>query len=181
MSRNSTQKVFYRGSYPCDILCIGDAPGESEDSIGLPFIGLSGNLLDTLIKESGLSQYRVGITNATLCTPYIDDTRSSIREPNKEELKNCSPRLLDILKINSPKLVIALGKIAERTLKQLKVQHVMIPHPTDLLRSGGEESVNYARTILNIKDILKSSTLPPRKLHEENASKKSSTRVQRKH
>lgn len=172
--------MFYRGRYPCDILFIGDAPGESEDSIGLPFVGLAGNMLDTIIKESELSSYSIGITNAILCTPYDNDARDYIREPTKEELKNCSPRLLDLLKITSPKLIFALGKISERTLKQLKVQYVPLIHPHDILRSGGEESVSYARTILTIKATIKSHPLLPRKLHEENTAKKSNTRVQRK-
>ena len=164
--------MFYRGSFPCDILLVGEAPGESEDSTGLPFIGLSGNLLDLIIKESGLSKHRIGITNTVLCTPYEDSTRVSIREPTKEETKCCSERLLDFLKVNPPKLIIALGKVAERTLKQLKVQHQAVLHPSAILRSGGEESVAYARTILNLKEILKA--------YEENTSKKSNTRVQRK-
>jgi len=161
---------------------MGEAPGESEDSTGLPFVGLSGKLLDTIISDSGLSKYPVGITNTILCTPFEDSTRSSIREPSKEETKNCSSRLLNLLQINAPKLVIALGKVAERTLKQLKVQHHTIPHPSDILRSGGEESVSYARTVLTLKEILASTPLLPRKPieDEKNSSKKSSTRVQRK-
>jgi uracil-DNA glycosylase len=46
------RKVFARGSLPCDIALVGEAPGESEDTIGRPFCGPAGRVLDTIIKHS---------------------------------------------------------------------------------------------------------------------------------
>ena len=38
-----------RGTVPCDVLFIGEAPGVSEDTFGLPFVGPAGQLLDQII------------------------------------------------------------------------------------------------------------------------------------
>lgn len=38
-----------RGSLPCDVLFVGEAPGESEDVLGAPFKGPAGRLLDSVI------------------------------------------------------------------------------------------------------------------------------------
>lgn len=42
--------VLARGSVPCDILFIGEAPGESEDCLGQPFVGPAGQLLDRIVR-----------------------------------------------------------------------------------------------------------------------------------
>jgi len=46
------KKTFYRGAIPCDILCVGEAPGKSENVIGQPFIGPAGKLLDHILKRA---------------------------------------------------------------------------------------------------------------------------------
>ena len=38
--------VMARGKLPSPILFIGEAPGESENVVGLPFVGPAGRLLD---------------------------------------------------------------------------------------------------------------------------------------
>lgn len=43
--------VIARGSVPADVLFIGEAPGEGEDSTGIPFIGPAGRLLDDIITK----------------------------------------------------------------------------------------------------------------------------------
>lgn len=44
--------VLGRGDVPCDVLCVGEAPGESEDVIGQPFVGPAGKLLDRIIARA---------------------------------------------------------------------------------------------------------------------------------
>lgn len=52
----ATKVCLARGAVPCDILFIGEAPGQSEDALGKPFCGPAGKLLDQLINES-VNQY----------------------------------------------------------------------------------------------------------------------------
>lgn len=47
-----TRVVLYRGKVPCDVLFVGEAPGESEDVVGVPFVGPAGKLLDSMIQDA---------------------------------------------------------------------------------------------------------------------------------
>lgn len=131
----TTQKVFLRGNFPAEIVFVGEAPGLTEDSVGIPFVGRSGNLLDHLIETMKIRSY--AIVNSVLCTPY-EESKTSIRAPTKTELKNCSGRLAHFLKICKPKGVIAVGKKAEAALKLIPdLDWVGIYHPSFILRNGG--------------------------------------------
>lgn len=52
LSVQRSRVVLYRGQVPCDVLFVGEAPGESEDVVGTPFIGPAGKLLDAMIRGS---------------------------------------------------------------------------------------------------------------------------------
>jgi DNA polymerase len=61
---------------PCDVLFIGEAPGESEDAIGIPFIGPAGHLLGRIIDEALqhfsqaiIDTLRIGFTKSWLVSP----------------------------------------------------------------------------------------------------------------
>lgn len=44
--------VLARGTVPCDVLFVGEAPGVSEDALGLPFVGPAGQLLDQVVDRA---------------------------------------------------------------------------------------------------------------------------------
>lgn len=44
--------VHCRGDLPADVVFVGEAPGESEDCIGRPFVGPAGHLLDQIVARS---------------------------------------------------------------------------------------------------------------------------------
>lgn len=48
----ATRVVHYRGAIPCDVLFIGEAPGESEDVVGKPFWGPAGRELDKVVEQA---------------------------------------------------------------------------------------------------------------------------------
>lgn len=52
LSSRRSRVVLYRGKIPCDVLLVGEAPGDSEDVVGVPFVGPAGRLLDAMIAES---------------------------------------------------------------------------------------------------------------------------------
>ncbi|HIP18046.1 MAG TPA: uracil-DNA glycosylase, partial [Sulfurovum sp.] len=67
-SRNSV--VFGEGSPQADIMFIGEAPGATEDSMGKPFTGRSGELLTKMIENVLLiKREEVYITNIVKCRP----------------------------------------------------------------------------------------------------------------
>lgn len=48
----SHRRCLARGSLPCDVLFVGEAPGESEDVLGEPFRGPAGQLLDEIVRRA---------------------------------------------------------------------------------------------------------------------------------
>lgn len=44
--------VHARGTLPCDVAFVGEAPGVSEDTIGQPFVGPAGDVMDTVVRRS---------------------------------------------------------------------------------------------------------------------------------
>jgi uracil-DNA glycosylase len=43
-----------RGAKPAKIMILGEAPGQTEETLGIPFVGASGQELDRMIREAGL-------------------------------------------------------------------------------------------------------------------------------
>lgn len=115
----STRKAHPYFEPSCDILGIGEAPGESEDVRGFPFVGPAGKKLSKCINRALdllRDNYRVekrptiGLTNLVACLPQDDD---GLRAPNKLEILHCQPRLDQIVASCKPAWIICFGKPAK--------------------------------------------------------------------
>jgi uracil-DNA glycosylase len=167
---NATNHVLFRGSFPADVLFIGEAPGNSEDITGVPFIGSSGKLLDQIIKATEWS-FSCLIINTVACIPL--DTENNLTKPTKEQIAICSPRVLDCYNMANPKAVVFVGRTAEGLKKHLPLEEDGIPchtmyHPAYLLRKGGiwegggedrtwipvPVNLEYKRTVLRLQQFL---------------------------
>lgn len=95
--------ILGTGSLTAKGVIVGEAPGASEEEGGEPFIGRSGKLLRRLMKEVGIKDSDVYITNAVHCRPPEN------RTPTKGEIKNCAPWLKYELNQVEPKVVLLLG------------------------------------------------------------------------
>ncbi len=62
--------VFGAGNADAELMFVGEAPGASEDELGLPFVGRAGKLLETLLEEIGLERRDVFIANVLKCLRY---------------------------------------------------------------------------------------------------------------
>ena len=103
--------VFGSGDSKADLLLVGEAPGEEEDLRGEPFVGRAGKLLDKILKAIGYTRNtNVFITNIVKCRP-LDN-----RDPLPSEVEECLPYLNKQIELIKPKLIVALGKVAGKTL-----------------------------------------------------------------
>lgn len=98
------------GPQPCDVMVIGEAPGEREDDSGKPFVGRSGKLLEEELDRVGLSRKRVFITNAVSCRPPEN------RTPKKGEIAACKKWLAYQIAMVKPKFVLLLGATALKAI-----------------------------------------------------------------
>ncbi len=115
LSEHRKQPVFGVGSINADLMFIGEAPGAEEDRTGLPFIGRSGKLLDTLLlEELNVDRSMCYISNIVKCRPPEN------RDPKPEEIDSCRPYLKEQLGIIEPKGIITLGNFATRLLLETK-------------------------------------------------------------
>lgn len=104
------QVVFGEGSSDADLVCVGEAPGSREDETGRPFVGPAGKLLDRLLLSVGFQREEVYICNVLKSRPPGN------RDPRDEEIEACSPFLLRQLDLLDPKVIVAFGAFAARTL-----------------------------------------------------------------
>ena len=140
------QIVFGVGNPTADLMFVGEAPGADEDAQGVPFVGRAGQLLTKMIEAMGLRRDEVYIANVLKCRPPGN------RNPEPDEIATCEPFLFRQLASIEPKVVIALGAFAARTLLKTDVPisrlrgrvfdyrgAKLIPtfHPSFLLRSPG--------------------------------------------
>lgn len=151
------------GAPTARLVCVGEAPGASEDETGLPFVGAAGNLLTKILAAVELSREEVFITNVVKHRPPGN------RNPAPSEIEACSPYLVRQLELIKPKVIVAFGTFAAQTLLNTKmpigklrgevhryhgVPLVVTYHPAALLRNPSWkrptwEDVKLARRILD--------------------------------
>lgn len=139
LCKERTNTALFRGTLPCNILFLGEAPGESEDILGYPFVGPAGKLLDKLIADAQRRAEHLptyGITNIVACFPQVDRI---IRQPTEQEVAACRPRLVEIIHLSKCKQIVTLGQIAKKYLPTVHLVGRTISalvHPAAILRNG---------------------------------------------
>jgi len=104
------QIVFGVGNPAAELMFVGEGPGADEDAQGEPFVGRAGQLLNNMIKAMGIEREQVYIANIVKCRPPGN------RTPEREECATCSPFLMRQIAVIKPKVVVALGAVAAKTL-----------------------------------------------------------------
>lgn len=102
--------VFGHGNPYSHLLIIGEAPGEEEDKIGIPFVGKAGRKLTEVLLKYGIRRESIYITNTLKCRP------PSNRDPRPEELRECFEYLKKQIGIISPKIILCLGRYASSVI-----------------------------------------------------------------
>jgi DNA polymerase len=149
LAKTRTNVVVERGNRTAMIMIIGEAPGESEDQTGLPFLGRSGQLLDKILASANFDPAQdVYICNINKCRPPEN------RVPTKDEVTACKPYLLEQIRLVDPKIILLTGVTAVKAItgdkgkmteirgqwSQWEGRWVMpIFHPAYLLRNASRE------------------------------------------
>lgn len=112
-----SRSQIVNGTGPVDsqLVLVGEAPGEQEDTMGTPFVGRSGDILNEVLRDAGIQRERVRITNCVRCRPPDN------RDPTGEELQNCHEYLVNEIVGSSPRIVVALGKVPSEKLLERAV------------------------------------------------------------
>ena len=109
-SRSHRQTVFGEGSASAQLFFVGEAPGETEDQVGRPFVGRAGQKLDEMIKAMGFRREDCYIANVLKSRPPNN------RTPLPDEIAKCGPYLVEQIMIIRPKVLVPLGGPATQLL-----------------------------------------------------------------
>jgi uracil-DNA glycosylase family 4 len=104
------QIVFGVGNPRAELMFVGEGPGADEDIQGEPFVGRAGQLLNNMIRAMGIRREDVYIANVVKCRPPGN------RTPERDECETCSPFLMRQIAVVKPKVVVALGAVASKSL-----------------------------------------------------------------
>ena len=160
------QVVFGVGNPDAYLMFVGEAPGADEDIQGIPFVGRAGQLLTKMIEAINLTRDQVYIANVIKCRPPGN------RNPEPDEIEQCEPFLFQQIAAIRPKVIVALGSFAAKTLLRTEESisrlrgriydfqgAKLIPtfHPSFLLRSPDRkrdawEDLKRARALLRASD-----------------------------
>ena len=163
LSKSRQKVVFGEGNVNADLVIVGDAPSNSDDSAGKIFTGRTGDSLTRMIENVlGLKRSDVYITNILKCRALDSETLSPM------DAHTCHPYLLKEIELVRPKLIVTFGEIAYRYLTgddsalvdirgivNEKEDYKVIPtfHPSYLLRNPSAKK-DVFDDLLKVKSLL---------------------------
>lgn len=173
--------VLTRGTLPCDVLLVGEAPGRSEDILGQPFVGPAGKLLDRMladaIGELAVENRHVtfwqpptiAFTNLVACQP-IDAADAEGRkkpEPSAAEIAACRPRLEQFILLTSSNVIIAVGALAKKHAdkdnwaEKYRARIFHVYHPSYILHQDiNSRGILIDQTVIGLRDAIAEAEIP---------------------
>jgi DNA polymerase len=105
------------GPTKAELMLVGEQPGDAEDIEGHPFVGPAGAILNRALGDAGIDRKEVFVSNAVKHFKFEPRGKRRLHaKPNAEEIEACRWWLSEELKFVQPRLVIALGATAARSL-----------------------------------------------------------------
>lgn len=163
LGETKTNIVIGRGNREADLMFVGEAPGETEDKLGKPFVGLAGQLFDKYLIATGFEEDSYYICNILKCRPPKN------RNPEQNEIDGCMDYLRAQTRLVKPKIIVCLGKVAACALikpdftmtsehgKWYKKGNFMmcgIYHPSAILRDPSKKETMY-KDMESVKKMLR--------------------------
>ncbi|HUY97703.1 MAG TPA: uracil-DNA glycosylase family protein [Verrucomicrobiae bacterium] len=105
-------------AWPTRVVLVGQAPGRVEVGSGLPFSGRAGAQLFRWLARAGCrseeeARRRIYCTSITKCYPGPAPHGAGDRRPTAAEVASCRPHLDRQLRLLRPRVVIAVGSLAQ--------------------------------------------------------------------
>lgn len=142
---------------------VGEAPGEKELLAKRPFVGWSGQILDSALSEGGLNRNDCSVTNTILCKPpgdgnykaltdlLMQNYRRKVRVAEKQgrdppplpvlPQEACAPRLARDIAESNAKVVLAVGKQALEAV----ARDMQLPYGSTRVQAGEIKVASIAK------------------------------------
>ena len=168
LSKTATNLVFADGNPKAKVMLVGEAPGADEDRLGLPFVGVSGQLLDRMMAAIGLDRTSFYITNVCFWRPPGN------RKPTDLELAAQKPFVERHIELVAPRVLVLVGAAAAQGLLgttegitrlrgrwfqyrpgagEQAIPALPIFHPAYLLRQPAQKRETW-RDLLKLREVL---------------------------
>jgi uracil-DNA glycosylase len=113
----ATQSVPGEGSTHAALMLVGEQPGDQEDLQGHPFVGPAGKLLAAALEQAGIPREQVFVSNAVKHFKFeLRGKRRIHKTPTQKEAAACRHWLEDEIALVQPRVLVALGATAARSL-----------------------------------------------------------------
>lgn len=149
LCENRNNVVFGYGNPDAQVMVIGEAPGETEDKLGVPFVGAAGQLLDLYLGQVSFKEElqiiidRINSSKRTReATADVNSARKELRQnlledvylsntvlcrpeenrdPIPKEIEACRPRLLEEIYLVDPIIIVTAGRVAAEAVIGRKI------------------------------------------------------------
>lgn len=166
----ATQVVPGVGAAHARLMLVGEQPGNDEDLAGEPFVGPAGRMLDRALDDAGIDRKKTFVTNAVKHFKFEQRGKRRLhKRPDPNEIDACRLWQEFERKLVRPKLVVALGATAARsllgrvtTISKVRGTPQVMPdggdclvtvHPSYLLRilDKNDAAAEYGRFVADLK------------------------------
>lgn len=178
IKKTATNMVFGIGNIKAKVMMVGEAPGGDEDRTGIPFVGVSGKLLDKMFESIGLSRDGEVADDSFYISNILNWRPPGNRNPSPAEIEMSLPFIERHIDLISPEILVFVGGVSAKSLlrrndgisRMRKMWHMYqtpagkkIPamatfHPSYLLRSPGQKKAVWADMIMLARKLKKLSS-----------------------
>ena len=169
----ATQTIFGEGPADAPVMFVGEQPGDQEDTIGRPFVGPAGQMMDRALEEAGIDRRVAYVTNAVKHFKFTLRGKRRIHQtPEVPEIQACNDWLAVERNHIRPRLLVLMGGSAARailgravTISRERGRPFRLPdgqaafvtvHPSYLLRIPDEaaKAREYAAFVKDLRTIM---------------------------
>ena len=184
LAKTRNNVVFSDGNpSTAKIVFIGEAPGEVEDELGMPFVGRAGQLMNEFLAEAAISRENdIYMINTVKCRPPEN------RVPTDEEKAACRKFLDAQIDIIKPEAIVLCGATALKSFVELdkkqtiskvrgkwmtvtvdgvEYKAITIFHPSYLLRNRSMEEGSPRRLMQQDLTEIKNTILKDSVMHDD--------------
>jgi len=165
----ATQVVPGEGPTDAAMMLVGEQPGNDEDLAGRPLVGPAGRVLDHALADAGIDRKQTFVTNAVKHLKFEQRGKRRLhKRPNAYEIERCRRWYEIELRLVRPKLGVALGATAVRSVfgrpltitamrgkihRLAETSALATIHPSWLLRIDDEhdKAAEYRRFVADLK------------------------------
>jgi len=116
IKKTATNLVFSDGNPKAQVMLVGEAPGADEDRLGKPFVGVSGQLLDRILKCIDLDRKEEDALKSIYISNILNWRPPGNRTPSPAEAELSLPFIEKHIALIQPKVLILCGGVSAKAL-----------------------------------------------------------------